>query len=122
MKLIKLLGVSILMFFTSAAFADPAIIFTSTSCGLLDGDGNGFATDDAVFKVVNSMNGYGGNINLKCHVKGVPNPTGKAVLWDSENTGYPCISSDFIATTYDWDIVISAKGNALLSCKFHFNY
>ena len=75
MKMVKLFCattltlIASLMLMTPTAYADPAIIIVGGFCGVLDGDGNGFGTDDT--RTVSSQNGKPGNLNvmLKCHSK-----------------------------------------------------
>ena len=117
MKVFKLLFVSAFMLFVASAHADPAIIVTDFGCGLIDGDGNSFSTNDT--KVVNSNNGKGGQINFACYASGVPNNQGRAVHWDYDNTGLTC--GTLFGSTTDWRIVVDTEGNAVLKCKIHVN-
>ena len=60
-----------------------------------------------------------GVINKKCYASGVPNDTGRAVHWNSGNTGLPCAVLEGL--TDDWKLVIDDEGNAQLTCKIHSN-
>ncbi|MFT7128701.1 MAG: hypothetical protein ACI89U_000809 [Gammaproteobacteria bacterium] len=115
MKYINMFLVSGLMLSSVAAYSDPAIIITDSGCGMLDGDGNFTSATDV--HSVNSVNGKGGNIMLKCSVKGVANSTGAAVKWDYDSTGTSC--NTLYGATTDWSEVVSASGNATLICRIH---
>jgi hypothetical protein len=101
---------------TPATANNAAVVIKDGGCGLLDGDG-GFASASSDQAVITSS----GNAILKCSVKGVANSTGQAVHYDSDNNplgpGIPCSSA--AGGTIDWKEVVSAAGNATLTCKFH---
>ena len=121
MKITRLLIPFVLMFVSASVVAEPAFMLEENFCYIMDGDGAFTGEIDGKLKVVHSENGHGGNINLKCHLKNVSNSTGKTVTWNFDNTGEPCGSFGLGESTLDWKIVVNANGNALLSCKFHFN-
>ena len=60
-----------------------AVVITDGGCTVRDADGNNVQATD-VHKVI--TNGKNGNVTLRCQAKDVPNDTGKAVLWDYNNT------------------------------------
>lgn len=113
---IKVLCVSVFMLLSSSVVAEPAMILTDFGCTFLDGDGGYVSTNDT--KSVITMGGKGSNIILKCHASGAANSTGKAVKWNFDNTGRPCVTH--FGTTEDWRIVVSADGQATMTCKVHF--
>ncbi len=115
MKCSKVFSLSLLALFSSASFAEPAVMISDFRCTLFDGDGGFFSTNDT--KVVNSNNGKGGQINFKCHASGVPNSTGTAVHYDFESTGQRC--NTLFGSTTDWKEVVDSEGNAQLTCKIH---
>ena len=91
-----------------------AVHIDGFGCGMLDGDGNGFAANGATTSLTN----HGGIAKLTCKASGVPNTTGKAVRWNFANTGLPCgIPGDTIVTE-DWQEVIDELGEATLQCRF----
>ena len=99
-----------------AARADDsgAAVYRDFGCGLSDGNGNFvFTTDTHSVEVGNNGNGL-----TICKASGVPNSTGKAVHWDSASTnGGTCFIRGQFGT--DWDITVSAGGEAILRC--HLN-
>ena len=90
-----------------------AIVINDKGCGMLDGDG-GFVFADRDHAVITpSPNGNG---MLSCKVKGVPNSTGKAVIWNFENRGSLVQCGTPAGPTDNWQETISASGNATLTC------
>ena len=91
-----------------------ASVYEGFGCGLSDGDGHFvFTTDTHSVEVGNNGNGV-----TICKASGVANSTGRAVHWNSENTGGGrCFIRGQFAT--DWDITVSAGGVAILRC--HLN-
>ena len=123
MKRVRFICASVLMLVASAVYAEPAFIITEGSCGMADGDGGSITSTDV--KQVNSNSQKNGNITLKCYATGVDNSTGKVVKYNFENTWgascstlktFPEISQQF---TDDWKEVVSADGDAVLTCKFY---
>ena len=86
---------------------DGAFIDKDFNCGMFDGDGGFLITGDS-HVVVNDN-----NTNFKCSAKGVANSTGKAVVFE----GFGCRTQGGFTT--DSREVISASGNATLTCKVH---
>ncbi|MEY4063851.1 MAG: hypothetical protein RIR26_59, partial [Pseudomonadota bacterium] len=103
MKSIYALGIGALLCFGNLAQAAPAVRIDDLNCGLLDGDGGSVVTDRS-HAVVTSA----GPSMLKCQVNDVPNSTGRAVIWNHENTGYSCYTP--AGETDDWKITVSASG------------
>ena len=119
MKGLNLLCASILMLSASTVVAEPAIIITSDSCSMADGNFDFFTTNDV--KLVFSNNSNDGNYTLKCSAKRVPNSTGGAVRWDAESLGgVPCTWTVLGISTFDWHETVSKTGNAKLICQFNF--
>lgn len=120
-KTFKLICASILMLGASVAFAEPALVITDFTCGMIDG--NGGITSGA--GQITKSNNPGGNAVLKCRSSEVPNDTGTTVKWVPEDNplgGIPCSSSTLAAITYDWKIVVDTDGNGVMTCKFRLNY
>jgi hypothetical protein len=106
-----------------------AVHITEGQCGLLDGDGNKVVTDDVKIVITNSENG---NLILRCKTQGVENNQGTAVHWDAwtnpdtftqlsaDPAPKPCVGTDgtSMLITEDWQIVVSKKGNAMMTCRF----
>lgn len=92
------------------ATAAPAIVIKDAGCGMLDGDG-GFVFTNATQAVITSS----GQGKISCKVQGVANSTGRAVIWNFENTGLLCGTLSDI--TAKWQNVVSASGNATLTCQ-----
>jgi hypothetical protein len=102
------------------AIAAPAMHIGHDGCTMGDGDGNGqFFADAKVTEV--DTNSANGNITYKCTAD-VPNHTGHAVKYDSENNpvgpGLGCTNSAHDQVTLDWQETISASGHAKLVCHF----
>jgi hypothetical protein len=121
-KRVRFICASVLMLFTSVVYADPAFIITEGSCRMADGDGGSITSTDV--KQVNSNSPKNGNITLKCYATGVDNSTGKVVKYNFENTGAFCDTFETFPelsqqSTDDWKEVVSADGDAVLTCKFH---
>ena len=112
MKLIKLFGVSALMVFASAAYAEPAEVGMGTNgCGLFDGDGNSIISDEMHWVVANNARGNG---KLTCRTYGVVNNQGQAVHF----SGFGCGTPSGVTTRSR--IVVSdlgdGTGDATLTC------
>jgi len=103
--------------FDQAASGNPnaAFIDKNTGCGLFDGDGNLAVTNDARNVITSSD-----KATHQCKIVGVPNSTGKAVHYDSDNNPFGPGLECFIAGagfTTDFREVVSASGVATLTCK-----
>lgn len=131
-KKMVLAGLFVLIFAVSVSFgqAQKAVHITQGQCGLLDGDGNVVVTDDVKIVITNSANG---NVILKCKAQGVDNNQGTAVHWDAydnpqvwsqkaaDPSPLPCVGTaggSAALLTQDWQIVVSEKGNAMMTCRF----
>ncbi len=99
------------------AFAERAVHIADFGCGVIDGDGNGFVTNDTKSTTTNARNGV---VIMKCQARGVPNGTGTAVNYDYASTGLLCsvLSSNGAFVTQDWHETVSASGNATLTCRY----
>lgn len=93
-------------------------------CFILDGNGDPhtFTPADPQWKVRIKVVSSSDNLNFSCHLKNVPNDTGKTVTYDYENTdGALCVitaeSGTFV--TKNWQAVIAPSGQTVFSC--HYN-
>lgn len=77
---------------------------------MLDGDGNLVVTSGSI-----SVKTHGGTTTFVYKAKGVPNSTGRAVIYNYENTGLLCGTA--LGLTKDWQNTVSASGNVTLVCK-----
>lgn len=87
---------------------DPALQINDFTCLLLDGDGNFVITDESHTVITSSGNG-----NFRCSATDVANSTGRAVIY----TDFLCNTQ--AGQTTDSRLVVSASGNAVLTCKVH---
>ena len=107
--------------FSGAVLADPAVIIDDQFCLVIDGNGNLTNTNDSKVIATQSKNG---NAVWKCKAM-VPNDTGMAARWDSENnpffSGVACnIPTPFgNKETTDWKITVSSEGDATATCRFN---
>jgi len=84
-------------------------------CTLLNGDGGTVKVPLENTKITESNNPVG-NVLLQCKLKDDPFNEEGAVRWDYINTNnLKCAYRDDITTT-EWQIVVSASGNATLTC------
>ena len=104
-----LLGLALV---ANPASAEAAKVLGVGRCTILDGYGKFYRTTEKNKAVYNKS----GDI-LKCSAKKVPTP-GKTVKFDKASTGYRCGTGKH--GTVDWNLVVSASGNATLTCKFKF--
>lgn len=117
MKTIKALLTVASLLGSSFAFAEPAVIIVGNDCSMIDGNGDSFITNDTKVVQTNSRKGV---INKKCYASGVPNETGRAVHWNSGNTG-GLMCAVLEGLTDDWKLVVDDEGNAQLTCKIRSN-
>ena len=107
--------------FATIVNATPALVVWPDRCRLFDGAGTQVESTD--FKVVITWSETG-IAHISCMGKGLANPTGKAVQYDSCNnpTGVciPCTLTyqGVEYSTYNVHETISASGNANLKCRF----
>ena len=110
---------------STAAFANNrAFLISDKECLMADGSGGDVWAQSNRVIVTNSSNG---TQIQKCFAKGVPNDTGRAVYWDRANlfpllVPYPysdvyCVTENG-RITYQFNIVVSASGNAVMTCIF----
>ena len=128
-------GMMILILTVSFSFgqSNKAIHIKEGQCVLFDGDGNLVVTDDVKIVVTNSAKG---NVILKCKTQGVENNQGTAVHWDAyenplnwyQKSDDPSpvlcsapIGGSITHLTEDWQMVVSEKGNAMVTCRFRTN-
>ncbi len=109
-----MLGASI----APAANANPnsAFIKKGVGCEIPDGNG-GFVSTDDHNNIIVQTNSKTGRVNASCHADNVPNSTGKAVV----TSGFLCTiyipETWFFVVTTDSKNVVSASGQATLTCK-----
>ena len=64
-----------------------------------------------------SVNNENGNVNFTCSQDVEPTTTGRAVVFNFDNTGLTCkVGSE---RSEDWHQVISRRGKAKLVCHYH---
>jgi|GEM_PF-3539176 len=102
------------------AQAAPAVHELDVACGfILDGDGNPFEVPEPAREI--RTQSQQGTETYICKVDDVPNSTGKAVKFTSEDNpfgeGLTCVDSQGRETT-QWVEVVSASGKATLQCHF----
>ena len=103
----------------SAAYSNnAAVIIRDNVCGVLTGTGGVLLTTDTQIVITQSANG---NALLRCRVKGVPNPTGQAITYDTNNNPFfPGLACGVAgSSTQDWHQTISASGVATLVCRLN---
>jgi hypothetical protein len=110
--LVAAVAVTSVLQYSAPARADSAVVIKDISCIVLDGNGHLYEAD-ASHAVITSS----GNTNFKCSATNVPNSTGGAVHFDFNNTNLTCGTPG--GGTTDWQEVVSASGNATLTCKVH---
>ena len=93
-----------------------AVVINGGGCTVRDSSGADVLATDVHKTITNNKNG---NVTLRCQAKDVPNDTGKAVLWDFNNTGgRKCgidVNGSFVMTD-DWQETLSADGRATIVC------
>jgi len=94
---------------------NAAVHIDASGCALFDGNG-GLVFSTNAGEVITS----GGQDLEKCRVTGVPNDSGKAVNYDTNNNpifvGLEC--GTVSGGTTNWHETVSASGNATLTCHF----
>ena len=111
MKFRHVLALALLSVTGSALANLPAVHINDFGCGMFEGNG-GYVYTDSTSVVITAS----GNANMKCQRKDpVPNNTGKAVIYNFENTGMLC-GTEAGATT-KWHETVSASGQATLICQ-----
>jgi hypothetical protein len=101
------------LFVAAPAFADSgALVIKDFGCAMLDGNG-GFALADSSHAVLTSN----GNGEFRCRAEVTAAATGKAAHLDFASTGLSC--STLAGATTDWSEVVSASGQATLTCNVH---
>ena len=108
-------------FSTASAETFRAVVIDPAGpCGLPDGNGGVYITNDTQVVGAHSANG---NSKLTCKAIGVPNDTGSAVRWDAASFGSLCgiPSPHGLILTDDWKATVSSEGDATLQCRFKFD-
>lgn len=88
---------------------NSAVMIKDFGCGVLNGNGNVEFAEGRI-----SVKTHGGTTTLVCKAKGVLNDSGKAVVWNYDNTGFMCGTAG--GPTAYWQNTVSASGNATLVC------
>ena len=117
LSVVPVLVAAVLLAIPAAAWAGGGgaiVIDLEMEARLLDGNGDSFTTARVHVVMTPSKKG---NVLLVLRAKGVPNDTGRAVHWDADNTGLPCLLNGL--TTLRWRETVSANGNLVLVA--HFN-
>ncbi len=96
------------------ALADPAVHINAFNCGLFDGNGTFVLTTTSRIVATQSDNN---NVILKCMADVTPPNTGTAVKTEGFLCGGTDANGNSITTT-DSREVVSASGEAVLTCKF----
>ena len=129
-KKIAFAGIAVVLLCVSLSFSGPkkAVLITDGMCTMFDGDGNLVKTEDVKIVVTNSAKG---NVVMKCKAQGLENNQGSAVHWDAFENPMPValdadpspvacgtVTPEGVSFTEDWMIVVSEKGNAMMTCRF----
>ena len=100
-----------------ASSEHAAVVITQEGgCLVRDSDGNKIYVGDVHKVITNSKNG---NVTLRCQATDVPNTTGQAVHWDTNNTGGGKCGIELngeMVFTDDWRQTLSADGQATTIC------
>ena len=101
---------------SSSAFAAPALVINNEGCGMFDGNGQLVFTTDTHRVATQSANG---NTMFRCNAKVAPAASGTAARFDFASTGLLCglQTANGFEVTDDWDAVVSAEGDARLTCR-----
>lgn len=104
------------------AYLDATGISTG-SCTLINGDGSFSATPAPAFTL--SARNPDGNAMFKCRGPVTAPPGNGAVIFDNTSPGFIGVQCDiyedgnFLGSTDDWQQIVSAKGNGVLTCTKH---
>lgn len=106
-----------LLTLSTAAMADGAVVIDTGTCHMKDGNGNAIVTHDV--HITANKN----NVLFRCDASVTASDTGQAVHYNFDTTdGAHCVVNTGVTglqTTDDWQEVVSASGQATLSCHFH---
>ena len=94
-----------------------AVKISNSGCFVLMADGSIFEADRDFVVATQSTHR---NTLLICRATGVPNSNGRAVTFNFDNTGRPCVAPrpDGYVLTTEWRQTISASNVATLRCRF----
>ena len=87
-----------------------AIVVSGNFVQILDGDGNLYQTTDT--RVVFRRTPIGNVFTVV--LQGVPNSTGRRVVWSGENTGSTILIRGYSLAPAAWRLFINPNGNAVL--------
>jgi hypothetical protein len=96
--------------FVSVAMANPCggtVVARGFSCGILDGNGSGFITNNSVLTV------FQNKAVLQCEGNGAPATSLRHFNYG--NTGLSCGMLEF-GSTLQWDDKVGRAGNSQLTC------
>ena len=96
----------------SSASDGGTLVASGFSCGILDGNGNVFVTNDS------ELWAYQTKAVLRCEGDGAPAPS--LIHWNFGNTGLTCGMLEFGSTT-QWDDKVGRAGNSQLTCTQPLN-
>lgn len=101
---------------SSAALAAPALVINDEGCALFDGNNQLVFTTDTHRVATQSANG---NTVMRCNADVARPNAGQAVRYDFNSTGLLCglMTATGFEVTDDWDAVVSASGQARLTCR-----
>lgn len=91
----------------------PAMVTKDFRCTVADGNGIFVRAEGSIEINTNSETGV---TVLKCKASGLPNDTGEPVKYDFDSTGGALCSTE-IGLTSNWRQIVSASGEATLTCK-----
>ena len=91
----------------ASAGTGGTVVASGFSCGILDGNGNGFSTTNSELIV------YQTKAVLRCSGNGAAAPSLRH--WNFGNTGLSCGMLQFGSTT-QWDDKVGQSGNSQLTC------
>ena len=92
--------------------AAAAVFIDMFACGMLDGNGAPVVTTESQAVATNNARG---NAKVSCFADVTPSATGHAVHYDSDSTGFLCLTPSGLTTR--WQEVVSASGEAILQCR-----
>ncbi len=113
----RIILATVLALASASAFAEPALVIRDEGCGMLNGNGQVVFTTETHRVVTNSANG---NAVFRCNATVAPASSGRAAHFDFNSTGLLCAigTASGIELTDDWNNVVSASGEARLTCRY----
>lgn len=105
----------LMQFATKSLKANGAVVIQNDGCILFDGNGITY-TFTNVRVQTSSQNG---NTLTNCRTSDVDPSTQGALIYNYENTGFPCYTS--AGFTNDWINVVTPSGHSSLTCHYSSN-